>query len=99
MSILSELFERQTFTAEGKPHGWIQWKGTGVCMDVQCECGLLSHVDAIAMYAVRCPKCGRTYFVNGTVELVPMTEKEVMRWNDEGNIAAVTADNSKCSDF
>ena len=23
-----------------KPHGWIQWKGTGVCMDVHCKCGV-----------------------------------------------------------
>jgi hypothetical protein len=30
----------------GLPHGWIQWKGTNVCMDVYCACGHHSHIDA-----------------------------------------------------
>jgi len=30
-------------TYEGRPHGWVQWKGTDVCMDVHCACG---HIDA-----------------------------------------------------
>lgn len=60
-----ELFEAPF---EG-PHGWIQWKGTDVCMDIRCLCGELGHVDAEFAYAVRCKACGRIYEVNGHVKL------------------------------
>lgn len=39
-------------------HGWIQWKGTDVCMDVHCKCGEHSHLDAEFAYYIKCPKCG-----------------------------------------
>ena len=29
----SEAWEVQE-TYKGKPHGWVQWKGTDVCMDI-----------------------------------------------------------------
>lgn len=51
------------------PHGWIQWKGTNVCMDVHCVCGALGHVDADFCYFIRCVNCGRTYGVGGNVRL------------------------------
>jgi len=52
-----------------KPHGWIQWKGTDVCMDVYCECGKHSHVDAEFAYYLKC-SCGRVYMCNGHIELI-----------------------------
>ena len=58
------------------PHGWVQWKGTGVCMDVHCSCGEHSHIDAEFAYRVRCPCCGAVYHVSGNVRLVPATEEE-----------------------
>lgn len=36
------------------PHGWIQWKGTSVCMDVHCACGAHGHVDADFAYTLKC---------------------------------------------
>lgn len=57
-------------TFEDVPHGWIQWKGTNVCMDVHCECGETSHLDAEFAYHVQCPHCGRVYFCNGHIELI-----------------------------
>lgn len=54
------------------PHGWIQWKGTDVCMDIHCKCGQLSHIDAEFAYHVKCPACGQVYFCNGHIELIPM---------------------------
>jgi hypothetical protein len=33
-------------------HGWIQWKGTDVCMDIHCECGTLSHIDGEFAYII-----------------------------------------------
>lgn len=37
-----------------RPFGWIQWKGTNVCIDLHCECGAHGHVDAEFLYFVRC---------------------------------------------
>lgn len=55
-----------------QPHGWIQWKGTDVCMDFQCKCGESSHVDANFMYHVKCPHCNTVYFCNGHIELIEL---------------------------
>lgn len=55
-----------------QPHGWVQWKGTDVCMDVYCKCGYHSHIDAEFAYNVKCPKCGTVYSVNGHVEFIEL---------------------------
>lgn len=54
------------------PHGWVQWKGTKVCMDVHCRCGYLGHVDAEFCYYLKCPECGQVYEVGGHVKLYPV---------------------------
>lgn len=56
------------------PHGWIQWKGTDVCVDIHCKCGTLSHFDGEFMYSIQCPECKTIYFCNGHIELIEMTE-------------------------
>ncbi len=60
-------------TYKDKPHGWIQWKGTDVCMDIHCECGCLSHIDADFLYHVKCPECKQVYFCNGHIELIKLS--------------------------
>jgi len=80
MSVHDDLWKRQSVTYEGKPHGWIQWKGTSVCMDLHCECGASTHFDCDFAYAVRCGSCRRTYYVNGHVEMVPMSKDEEAHW-------------------
>lgn len=62
-------------TYQGRPHSWIQWKGTHVCMDVYCICGYHSHVHGEFAYHVKCPKCDRVYMCNGHIELI-LLEKE-----------------------
>ena len=53
-------------------HGWIQWKGTDVCIDIHCtKCGCGSHYDGDFMYFVKCPECGQIYECNGYIELIP----------------------------
>jgi hypothetical protein len=59
-------------TFPGKPHGWVQWKGTDVCMDIHCICGCHSHFDGDFAYAVKCPECGRSYMCNGHIELIEL---------------------------
>ena len=60
---------------KGEPHGWIQWKGTDVCMDIHCKCGTLSHIDGEFVYNVICPNCKTAYFCNGHIELIEIEEK------------------------
>lgn len=61
-------------TYENHPSGWIQWKGTNVCMDIHCKCGHLSHIDADFAYHVQCPKCKTIYACNGHIELIELEE-------------------------
>jgi hypothetical protein len=61
---------QETYT--GKPHGWIQWKGTNVCMDVYCKCGAHSHIDASFAYYFKCSDCGAVYMCNGHIELIEL---------------------------
>ena len=61
-------------TFEGKPHGWIQWKGTNVCVDIHCACGEVSHYDGDFMYSIKCPACERIHFCNGHIELIELEE-------------------------
>lgn len=58
-----------------RPYGWIQWKGTDVCMDVYCLCGEQMHVDTDFLYYVQCPHCERIYEVGGHVTLYPMDHR------------------------
>lgn len=62
-------------TYKNKPHGWVQWKGTDVCMDIHCKCGCMSHVDAGFAYHVKCPECGAVYMCNGHIELIELEQE------------------------
>jgi|GEM_PF-7068989 len=67
-----EAWDKQ-LTFDGLPHAWLQWKGSRVCMDLCCFCGVHSHVDAeFFCYRVKCPACGRVYECNGHVELIEL---------------------------
>ena len=68
------------------PHGWIQWKGTDVCMDVYCKCGHLGHIDDEFAYFYRCPECGKVYEIDGHVKLFEIKNP------DEYNITCVVTD-------
>lgn len=51
------------------PYGWIQWKGTEVCMDIHCECGADLHIDAEFCYHIKCVRCGAIYECSGYIDL------------------------------
>jgi hypothetical protein len=55
-----------------KVHGWIQWKGTDVCMDVYCKCGHHSHIDSDFTYHIKCSNCGQVYECDGHINLIPL---------------------------
>lgn len=48
---------------DGRPTTFVQWKGTEICMDFWCPCGVQSHFDTGFLYALKCPTCGRRYEV------------------------------------
>lgn len=62
-------------TFSDRPHGWIQWKGTNVCMDVHCKCGCHSHIDADFAYFFKCPNCKTVYMCNGHIELIQIDKE------------------------
>jgi hypothetical protein len=59
------------------PYGWIQWKGTEVCMDISCNCGASLHADEEFFYHFKCGKCGTIYAVGQVIKLIPLTPEQI----------------------
>ena len=54
-------FERDLFTKPGRARVGVQWKSADVCLDIECECGSLSHLcDSMFGHWV-CEVCGRAF--------------------------------------
>ena len=70
-----QIYARDFQPGEG-PHGWIQWKGTQVCIDLHCTCGIMGHIDGEFVYYARCAACGRVYALGQNVRLIELTPKE-----------------------
>ena len=64
-------------TNKEKPYGWIQWKGTNVCIDIHCVCGESVHFDGDFMYFIKCPYCNRIYECDGNIKLTEKNEDEI----------------------
>lgn len=75
MSDYDEIYGPDDADHKGKPHGWIQWKGTNVCIDLYCECGEHGHVDAEFFYHYKC-RCGKRYAVGCNVALIPLRDDQ-----------------------
>jgi hypothetical protein len=61
---------------KGESHGWIQWKGTDVCVDLHCKCGHHGHYDGDFFYYYKCPKCGERYAVGQNIKLIELTAEQ-----------------------
>ena len=72
-----EIYWQDTQFTENEAHGWIQWKGTTVCMDVQCSCGANGHVDAEFFYRYECSKCGAKHAVGQNVKLIRLNDEQI----------------------
>jgi hypothetical protein len=70
---------------EGKPNGWIQWKGTSICIDLHCICGEMSHMDVDFFYHFECA-CGRKYAVGQNVTLIELTPDELAYAETHGSV-------------
>jgi hypothetical protein len=66
--------------------GWIQWKGTEVCMDIHCVCGNFGHFDGDFFYTYECPSCHRKYAVGANIKFIPLTDEQAefcrKEWQD-----------------
>ena len=75
-----QFYEEVYIAQDPKPEGtsgWIQWKGTEVCMDIHCTCGHHSHVDVSFFYMFRCPQCKQAFAVGQNIRLIPLTPRQV----------------------
>ena len=92
-----EIYD-QDFPVKNISHGWIQWKGTNVCIDLHCECGMAEHYDGEFFYYWSC-KCGKSYAVGQNVKLIKLTENQVKEVNLEYgyNKVGVTEENHERS--
>jgi hypothetical protein len=53
----------------GKSFGVVSWKGSDICIDIDCECGVVSHYDGYFAAVIECPACKRQYWLNPRIEL------------------------------
>jgi len=75
-SALNQEEAFKIFTQHNKNDGFIQWKGTDVCMDFTCECGHHNHYDDYFAYVVKCGGCGNLYASSCNVEMIKIKESE-----------------------
>lgn len=72
----------KSVTKPGQSSGWIQWKGTDVCMDIHCQCGHHGHIDAEFAYFYRCSNCQKVFAVGQTVRLYECTPEVAAKHGD-----------------
>ena len=72
-NVIRDHLSKEMFP-EDKTKASFQHKGTDICMDVQCECGELGHVDGYFVYIYQCPQCMNKYIINHSIKLMPVAD-------------------------
>ena len=67
-------FSLENDTKYDGPYGWIQWKGTDVCIDLYCKCGHQGHYDGEFLYLYECPSCKQRYALGQNVKLIELPD-------------------------
>lgn len=70
------------FVSEEENRVYVQWKGTDVCLDFFCDCGVQTHLDAYNAYAVKCPACGDVYELRAVAKKVKESQWEPVVLDD-----------------
>jgi DNA-directed RNA polymerase subunit RPC12/RpoP len=70
-----EEADKESCRVAEAPHGWIQWKGTEVCIDLHCVCGHHGHVDGDFLYYYKCHECGRVFALDPVIRLMEISEE------------------------
>jgi hypothetical protein len=52
--------------------GFIHWNASRVCMDIQCQCGQMTHIDGDFSYRIKCVNCARVYACDPHIRLRPL---------------------------
>jgi len=69
-----------------KPHAWLQWKGTDVCVDLHCECGAHLHYDGAFLYYWRCPHCKRIWEMGTHISIYEVPADKQMELEARGSV-------------
>ena len=77
--MITDTLKKDREHVEGKPHLWIQWKGTDVCCDIHCSCGAHLHFDGDFLYAFKCGACGQLYETGSYVAIHPVAETDAFK--------------------
>lgn len=86
--MIDKRWARQEAVKPSGPHGWIQWKGTNVCMDVHCSCGVMGHIDRDFAYHYKCLACSKFFDIAGYVRLIEVPEEEITQNDRTGRTVA-----------
>ncbi len=73
--LFEDIYSKDS-NVENSTHGWIQWKGTNVCMDIYCTCGHFGHIDIDFFYAYECPKCHRKFAVGQNIKFIELNNEQ-----------------------
>lgn len=79
---------------QDKPHAFVQWKGTDVCMDFQCECGANCHFDGFFAYMVKCQHCGTVWEMPYILFPRKATEHSDAYWRENAQLLEPDEDHS-----
>lgn len=90
--VFNEVHGADNAAHKDKPHGWVQWKGTDVCIDLHCPCGYHGHVDATFFYTYRCHGCKKVYAVGMNVALIEITPEQQAALGHEPHVDACDGD-------
>lgn len=67
------------FEERPAPYVFVQWKGTGVCLDFVCPCGFDGHYDGDFAYGLQCSRCGAVFTMPHTFGLIPGGDEDVAK--------------------
>lgn len=78
MNTFEEIIEPlYTDNKQETANGFIQYKGTDLCMDLNCICGEQSHVDGDFVSLLQCPHCDRIYLMPIFIKPILLTKGQV----------------------
>lgn len=78
--VATQILKQDGDAMGNRPHGWIQWKGTEVCIDLYCGCGESLHFDGGFLYSWKCPHCERHYAMGSHIVMYELTAEQSVAW-------------------
>jgi len=75
-SMFYQIHDQDQQFRDDTTHGWIQWKGTDVCMDIYCKCSYHGHFDGDFFYSYECPKCKAKFAVGANIKFIELKDDD-----------------------